>query len=214
MRPVEPLYVLRLSCFDETSALQARSSRPIDDSGLSLDTRTGLPSELDKEALAHHSTWHIPLDLFDSLTTPRPSTHSLKRRLNPQAITFDPTAEREAYASVIAPLFEPLRPLDYRFGRVAIDWIDMPAGGVAGTAAQEAKTTGSIDVGFGVVHLYRDNDVAAVGEAGPSTLPAQEPCTILGVLAIPPVMSIADFLVFVQPAADSISQIRMIRCLV
>ncbi|KDN49572.1 hypothetical protein K437DRAFT_255248 [Tilletiaria anomala UBC 951] len=86
--------------------------------------------------------------------------------------------------------------------------------------------TGSTDVAFGVVHLFRDREEAMLepqhesraqdGETSASaessqTLEDSELGTVLAVLAMPSAMTAADFLAFVEPAADAISHLRMIR---
>lgn len=81
----------------------------------------------------------------------------------------------------------------------------------------DSFTTGSTDVTFGVVHLFRDRVDADRDAHDPqSFLPpppqqAAEMGTILAVLAVPATMTASDFLEFVEPAVGAISHLRMIR---
>ena len=82
---------------------------------------------------------------------------------------------------------------------------------------------GVAQVSFGIVHLYRDNQEATA--ASPSTdqpAPASaQPVenllsdadfgSTLAVLAVPSFMTASDFLSFVEPAAEAICHLRMIR---
>lgn len=129
---------------------------------------------------------------------------------------------------------------DWRYGRVAVEGVDMEVQQVqkngaaaAGKAAasglhtkavyvpSEPKTT---EVGWGVVHLYRDteesplldSDAAAVATKKSSVASSAdsdpEQCTTLAILAVPSWMMPSDLLGFVgDQAREDVSHFRLIR---
>lgn len=68
---------------------------------------------------------------------------------------------------------------------------------------------GSTNLPQGVVQLFRESGPPP---AGTSKSQPDAEGVMLGVLAVPAYMNPSDFLTFVAPAADSISHLRMIRC--
>jgi BRCA1-associated protein len=70
----------------------------------------------------------------------------------------------------------------------------------------------SLEISFGIVHLFRD-DAALSRDKNVKTRTTLEDDsgTILAVLGVPSHIGPADFLQLVEPAADAISQVRMIR---
>lgn len=80
----------------------------------------------------------------------------------------------------------------YRFSKISIDWQDM-------TLASSPRS-GAIDAGFGVIHLLRDQDDSNMYEEEEEEMKHEGMLVhgngcMLAILAIPPIMSIADFLV-------------------
>ena len=138
-----------------------------------------------------------------------------------------------------SPALKPAKPSneaaarDWRYGAVSLESIDMEvqkkSGGTAGLHTKavylpgEPKTT---EVGWGVVHLYRDSEESSVlddgvavgrksldnsrdsGGAGFDT----EDCTTLCILAVPSWMMPSDLLGFVgDQAREDVSHFRLIR---
>ncbi|UZJ55451.1 hypothetical protein CBS101457_004771 [Exobasidium rhododendri] len=70
----------------------------------------------------------------------------------------------------------------------------------------------ALEISFGIVHLFRD-DAALNDSANAKAKTALEDDTgvILAILGVPSHIGPADFLQFVEPATDAISQVRMIR---
>ena len=69
-----------------------------------------------------------------------------------------------------------------------------------------------LEVSFGIVHLFRD-DAALQDSANANTRTALEDDsgTILAILGVPAHIGPADFLQYIEPASNVISQVRMIR---
>jgi len=69
-----------------------------------------------------------------------------------------------------------------------------------------------LEVSFGIVHLFRD-DAALQDSVKAKTKTALEDDTgtILAILGVPSHIGPADFLKFIEPATDALSQVRMIR---
>ena len=130
---------------------------------------------------------------------------------------------------------------DWRYERVTIESVDMELSGSANKAGKssvsglhtkavylpsEPKTT---DVGWGVVHLYRDTEESAIlngdeGHGGRKSLDRAprkseqeegfdvEVCTTLCILAVPSWMMPSDLLGFVgEQAREDVSHFRLIR---
>jgi BRCA1-associated protein len=78
--------------------------------------------------------------------------------------------------------------------------------------AEGSTRTGPLEVSFGIVHLFRD-DAALQDSAKAKTKTALEDDTgtILAILGVPSYIGPADFLKFIEPATDALSQVRMIR---
>lgn len=138
-----------------------------------------------------------------------------------------------------SPALRPAKPSneaaarDWRYGAVSVESIDMEvqkkSGGGAGLHTKavflpgDPKTT---EVGWGVVHLYRDSEESAVldGEGGASGRKSldggrdggagfdTEDCTTLCILAVPSWMMPSDLLGFVgDQAREDVSHFRLIR---
>jgi hypothetical protein len=224
-------YRVVLDLFDPQQAIHKRKQAGVHVAAfpdpLSLDTETGLPFAEDARVKATPLALEECLQLFETwLTldeTPGPS-----RQLNPAADLFVPgsSSPRQTFKlnnvpTVIQPVFSPLRQLDYRFSKISIDYRDMGPN----------KQAGSIDVGFGVIHLYRDkkevyqsdlplpetSSGTALIEGNGVRLVRVAPSTsdslqcLIAVLSIPSVMSASEFLLFVEPATEYIRQIRILR---
>lgn len=80
-----------------------------------------------------------------------------------------------------------------------------------GTEGKDGKKSGSLDVSFGIVHLFRDDDSLHAANAKTSTTLEDDTGSILAVLGVPSYIGPADFLQLIEPAASAISQVRMIR---
>lgn len=180
---------------------------------LSLDTLTGLPASLDLKARQCPARLQETTRLFDCIESASARTkrgdssndsNSSNKALDPRAASFQPGSPQKAALKepvLIKPLFTPLRKLDYRFSKISIDWQDMLGGEIL---------KGSIDAGFGIIHLQRDSADIENGVTPSESLQVSDG-RLLAVLAIPSVMNINDFLFFVEPAAETISQIRILR---
>jgi BRCA1-associated protein len=111
---------------------------------------------------------------------------------------------------------------DWRYGPVTIESIDMepastklPSTGLHTKAAYVPSTPKATDVGWGVVHLYRDSqETAALGHKHVKDDPDFDPqqCTTLCILAVPSWMMPSDLLGFVgDQAREDVSHFRLIR---
>ncbi|PWN31622.1 zf-UBP-domain-containing protein [Meira miltonrushii] len=76
---------------------------------------------------------------------------------------------------------------------------------------KDGRKSGSLDVSFGIVHLFRDDDSLKATNAKTSTTLEDDTGSILAVLGVPSYIGPADFLQLIEPAANAISQVRMIR---
>lgn len=111
---------------------------------------------------------------------------------------------------------------DWRYGPVTIESIDMepattklPSTGLHTKAAYVPSTSKATDVGWGVVHLYRDSqETAALGQNHTKDDVDFDPqqCTTLCILAVPSWMMPSDLLGFVgDQAREDVSHFRLIR---
>ncbi|PFH51915.1 hypothetical protein AMATHDRAFT_190526 [Amanita thiersii Skay4041] len=125
---------------------------------------------------------------------------------------------------------------DYRFGPIHIDWMDIidsrnqshanpgkrrdrKQGPAEATFIPNQHTKiGSTNLPEGIIHIFRDSASSLPSdqlEANSSTSCAMTHVdgdgVILGVLAVPPLMTPSDFLAFVAPASEGMSHIRIIR---
>lgn len=187
-----------------------------------LDTPTGLPADLDREARQSTPPSDTLVTLLQGWAASLPPLYSsalTQDRLNPQATAFAPSYSRKSkFSTTIKPPFEPFRRLDWRFGKIFVDMQD-----------EQKQVTDAVDVGFGIIRLRRQpltpNASAPPNKPKPSSSKqlqdaSSEPplppvdvgdgCT-LAILALPPVMTISDFLQFVAPGEEMISQIRILR---
>lgn len=136
-------------------------------------------------------------------------------------------------------------PKDWRFGRVSIQSIDMEGGSGADTGRHRGKSVGqnarpggmavrgafvpsdpkNTEVGWGVVHLYRDaketpglyddssSGIDSDGAQGDEASSFDDSdCTTLCILAVPSYMTPSDFLGFVgEQTREDVSHFRLIR---
>ncbi|CAD0109286.1 unnamed protein product [Aureobasidium uvarum] len=111
---------------------------------------------------------------------------------------------------------------DWRYGPVTIESIDMeptstklPSTGLHTKAAYVPSTPKATDVGWGVVHLYRDSqETAALDHKHVKDDVDFDPqqCTTLCILAVPSWMMPSDLLGFVgDQAREDVSHFRLIR---
>jgi BRCA1-associated protein len=126
------------------------------------------------------------------------------------------------------------RHLDWRFGRVRVESIDMAPAATDGERRADTRgaspsplTTGSAaskarficlggkntEFGYGVVHLYRDeHETLGLTEAEQTKELDNEALTTVAILAVPSYMTPSDFVGFVgEGTRDAVSHIRMIR---
>ncbi|KAJ2904629.1 hypothetical protein GGI21_004267, partial [Coemansia aciculifera] len=115
------------------------------------------------------------------------------------------------------------RIVDYRFGRVQIEWCDdaiamnnKSSGPVEGATGvfERIKTHGSLASEVGILRLYRSTqDIPDTGAATETTSEASDDLltTVLAVLAVPGYMTPTDFLSFAGPFRDSIEHVRVVR---
>ncbi|KAJ2493471.1 hypothetical protein IWW37_000560 [Coemansia sp. RSA 2050] len=114
--------------------------------------------------------------------------------------------------------------IDYRFGRVQIEWcsdiLSMSSGGsgsAEGAAGvfEQRKNESSMACEVGILRLYRSTEdipdtlVELPGEANGET--SDERPTVLAVLAVPGYMTPTDFLSFAGSFRDSIEHVRVVR---
>ena len=126
------------------------------------------------------------------------------------------------------------RHLDWRFGRVRVESIDMapaatdeerkasirgasPSPLTTGSAASKARFIclgdKNTEFGYGVVHLYRDeHETLGLTDAEQTEGLDDEALTTVAILAVPSYMTPSDFVGFVgEGTRDAVSHIRMIR---
>ncbi|KAF2137010.1 uncharacterized protein K452DRAFT_258291 [Aplosporella prunicola CBS 121167] len=148
------------------------------------------------------------------------------------------TADESGVCDQVEQSRKPITPRDWRFDRVSIQSIDMEARGADGSGAGEKRASSGLatkgkfvpadpkntEVGWGVVHLYRDaqetpglyDDTASStgSEAGAPGNEAfsEEDCTTLCILAVPSYMTPSDLLGFVgEQTREDVSHFRLIR---
>ncbi|KAJ2506912.1 hypothetical protein IWW47_001353, partial [Coemansia sp. RSA 2052] len=159
------------------------------------------------------------------VVAPKAQQRTLKTRLRTANIfsSTPPAQARESYQQQqqSQDLSSWLRhTVDYRFGRVQIEWCDDiiamssgasgPAEGAAGMFERTAAES-SLACEVGILRLYRstkdisDTAIEAAGETG------DERPTVLAVLAVPGYMTPTDFLSFAGPFRDSIEHVRVVR---
>jgi hypothetical protein len=122
-----------------------------------------------------------------------------------------------------------LQHLDYRYGRISIDWMDARSSDMKPTAVTHLKPTankrqrraakaaavaepseylpfvsGHTDLNYGILRFYRNQHRAIDSIAGDDKL------TVLAVLAVPTFMSIADYMQFIRPFDSQISHFRIV----
>lgn len=196
------VYTVSIELLDVEQAVALRKhagvlARPQQDPH-SLDTPTGLPGDLDHRARTSSTSTATLSKLFEGWASTVPPASSTP--LNPQAVEFDPShqtrrpSHKHRFSTTIKPPFEPFRRLDWRFGRLQVDMR---------RSASPGNMAHSVDVGFGTIRLRRKTATEQPAASG-------DGCT-LAVLALPPIMTIADFLQFVAPAEDMIRQISILR---
>jgi BRCA1-associated protein len=185
--------------------------------------KTDFPAHRTSKTISHSSrTHHSPRSSLDSrpAAASRPaSAHSdallLPERNVALKDTASPTILPKKASSEIATR-------DWRYGPVTIESIDMepastklPPTGLHTKAAYVPSTPKATDVGWGVVHLYRDSqETAALGHThvkDDSDFDPQQ-CTTLCILAVPSWMMPSDLLGFVgDQAREDVSHFRLIR---
>lgn len=80
------------------------------------------------------------------------------------------------------------------------------------TGSHRQTRSGANEIAFGIVHLFRDDAaIQDVANAKTKTSLEDDSGTILAVLGVPAHIGPADFLRLIEPAAEAISQVRMIR---
>lgn len=213
-------YQIHLHLFDHAHARYS----PL----LTSKTASGLPRELDSVLTSTRARLHLPrTSLWDE---PLPRTRELELRDEGRAST-----QADEWRAIV----EQARPLDadtsaaaaridWRFGPLSIDWIDGPkrseslySPAMASTSSSSARrgeldgeSSGSADVNFGVVHLFRELG-AQDGEPESTEMAKQRSYerdgTVVGCVAVPGTLTTPAFLSFVNPALDSVAQIRILR---
>lgn len=190
-----------------------------------LDTPTGLPADLDLET-RQSSTPVTPVhQLLAGWCSFQPHK-PVSDQLNPEAASFDPSSQhrprsksKSKFSTTIKPVFTPYRRLDWRFGRILVDMQDYGEVPQAG----RSSSTESINVGFGLIRLRRQPSSSQEHDASsPSAAASAEPVTsdapadlgdgcTLAILALPPIMTVSDFLQFVAPGEEMIRHIAILR---
>lgn len=82
---------------------------------------------------------------------------------------------------------------------------------IEGDAASGSRSS-NLEVSFGIVHLFRDDAALRESSAAKTKTTLEDDTgTILAILGVPSHIGPADFLQYIEPAANAISQVRMIR---
>jgi hypothetical protein len=210
---------LTIDLFDCAKAIELRKQAGVRVSALadplSLDTLTGLPCEHDLRVRQASPCASAELQaLFDDWITVDPSPGP--KHLNPAATLFvplgaaSPLPAHKLYTlgppQTIRPIFALPRALDYRFSQISVDYRSM-----------DDRTAGTIEAGFGIIHLFRDvQDVyrsdLPLPEVSAETALIEGNGCLVAVLSVPSVMTVSEFLLFVEPATEYVRQIRILRC--
>lgn len=231
----EAVYTISIELLDIEQALSVRKRKGVRTRPYQihdpqhLDTPTGLPADLDQEARRSAAPPSTSLQsLFEGWSSPSPSAQPTRddptpqEPLNPQATAFEPAplhyyGPRNKFSTTIKPPFEPFRRLDWRFGRIYVDMQD-PESSSSAQAPTEA-----VDVGFGIVRLRRQPlSPESVHQRHQQQQESRSPQLFpeagqagdgrtLAILALPPIMTISDFLKFVAGAEEMVSHIRILR---
>ncbi|GAA5900606.1 hypothetical protein JCM8208_000545 [Rhodotorula glutinis] len=119
--------------------------------------------------------------------------------------------------------------LDFRFGPLHIDSIyhpeprgmaplvsprlasaTLPGAGVGG-AARPPETSGTTDLFFGTIHLYRELGAETSTAADKRKAKEEDDSRAVGLVSVPGVLNAAALLEFIAPALDDVEQVRMLR---
>jgi BRCA1-associated protein len=185
--------------------------------------KTDLPAHRTSKTISHPSrAHHSPRSSLDNhpAAASRPASAHGDALLLPERNvalkdSASPTIPPKKASSEIATR-------DWRYGPVTIESIDMepastklPSTGLHTKAAYVPSTPKATDVGWGVVHLYRDSqETAALGHKHVKDDAEFDPqqCTTLCILAVPSWMMPSDLLGFVgDQAREDVSHFRLVR---
>ncbi|GAA5841921.1 hypothetical protein JCM9279_003153 [Rhodotorula babjevae] len=122
--------------------------------------------------------------------------------------------------------------LDFRFGPLHIDSIYHPeprgmaplvsprlasatlpggGGGNGGGAARPPESSGTTDLYFGMIHLYRELGAEPSSTADKRKAKEEDDGRAVGLVSVPGVLNAAALLEFIAPALDDVEQVRMLR---
>jgi BRCA1-associated protein len=182
--------------------------------------RTDFPAHRTSKTISHSSRiHHSPRSSLDD----RPAAVSRPASAHGDALERN-VALKEAASPTILPkkASSEIATKDWRYGPVTIESIDMepastklPPTGLHTKAAYVPSTPKATDVGWGVVHLYRDSqETEALGHTHVKHDVDFDPqqCNTLCILAVPSWMMPSDLLGFVgDQAREDVSHFRLIR---
>ncbi|GAA6003607.1 hypothetical protein JCM10207_003506 [Rhodosporidiobolus poonsookiae] len=199
-----------------------------------LDTRTA--STLSSAGLSSASIPSPPLEARP--TQPRIWSESFGLPSPPPIATAELWTPSKGFDFAASSRTTQHASLDFRFGPLAIDWIDHPeprtmpaAGGVVSPqlatrslpgvgkspilGQQEplrpAETSGTSDLYWGTIHLYREAGADESSRDEKQRAREEDDGTAVGLVSVPGVLNAAALLAFIAPALDSVEQVRMLR---
>lgn len=120
--------------------------------------------------------------------------------------------------------------LDFRFGPLHVDSIyhpeprgmaplvsprpasaTLPGGSQAGAEPRPSETSGTTDLFFGTIHLYRELGAEPSTTAEKRRAKDEDDGRAVGLVSVPGVLNAAALLEFIAPALDDVEQVRMLR---
>ncbi|GAB7340213.1 hypothetical protein MBLNU457_6680t1 [Dothideomycetes sp. NU457] len=237
-------YHLKLELYGHSASLKSHSSTkstsafvPTSDTNIfSSDLPSHRTSKWTVDALAKS---HLRQPSADSSSSPSPSRPPSSGKGESPGDALLLPERNTALKEPASPALPPAKPSsdvaakDWRFGAISIDSIDMASkekgtpsksqGGLHTRGVYVAAETKTTDVGWGVVHLYRDTQETPTLEDGHLKMPAgrsstgdgqfdTDQCNTLCILAVPSWMMPSDLLGFVgDQTREDVSHFRLIR---
>lgn len=185
--------------------------------------KTPFPAHRTSKSIAHSLRHrHSPAASLDGQGSPAAKSRPASAHGDALLLPERNVALKEPASPVIPPTKASSQAAarDWRYGPVSIESIDMeatkvPSSGLHTKAVYLPSTPKSTDVGWGVVHLYRDSqETAALDHKLVKDDPDFDPnqCTTLCILAVPSWMMPSDLLGFVgDQTREDVSHFRLIR---
>ena len=201
-----------------------------------LDTRT--PSTLSAAGLS--TALPSPPAASDTLSPPRIWSESFGLASPPAIATADlwtpskgllPPPSSSSTTTSVATSHKAV--LDFRFGPLHVDSIYHPetrgmaplvsprlasatlpgvgGGSNGGGASRPPETSGTTDLFFGMIHLYRELGAETSTAADKRKAKEDDNGRAVGLVSVPGVLNAAALLEFIAPALDDVEQVRMLR---